>query len=93
MDGPMDGPEQTMTNATVDGVAAASEGRVLRLRYPGGEQRIEVGPEVRVVGLVPGDRSLLVPGAAVTVRATRAADGSLTAASVQAPPAAPSRGP
>lgn len=36
-----------------------------------------------MVGLIPSDRSLLVPGAAVTVRATRSADGALTAVSVQ----------
>ena len=55
-----------------------------RLRYPGGEQVIEVGPDARVVGLVEGDRTLLVPGAAVTIRATQAADGGLTALSVSA---------
>ena len=76
---PMGQPEQTMTNASVDGIAEVSDGRVLKLRYPGGEQAIEVGPGIRVVGMVPGDRSLLVPGAAVTVRASRAADGALTA--------------
>jgi hypothetical protein len=81
---PMDQPEQSMTNATVDGVADAPTGRTLHLRYAGGEQTIEVGPDVRVVGLIPGDRALLVPGAAVTVRASRAADGTLTAVSLQA---------
>ena len=81
---PMDLPEQTMTNATVDGVAEASSGRVLKLRFPGGEQTIEVGPDIRIVGLVPGDRTLLVPGAAVTIRAARAPDGTLTAISIQA---------
>jgi hypothetical protein len=81
---PMDLPEQTMTNANVDGVAEVAGGRVLKLRYPGGEQDIQVGPEVRVVGMVPGDRSLLKPGAAVTVRAMKAADGAITALSIQA---------
>ena len=81
---PMDAPEQTMTNATVDGVATVADGRTLHLRYPGGEQVIEVAPDVRVVGLLPGDRSLLVPGAAVTVRATQGDDDRLTAVSVQA---------
>ena len=76
-------PEQSMTNATVDGVAAAADGRSLHLRYKGGEQTILVGPGVRVVELIPGDRSLLVPGAAVTIRATRAGD-ALTAVSLQA---------
>ena len=81
---PMDAPEQTMTNATVDGVATVADGRTLHLRYPGGEQEIEVAPDVRVVGLLPGDRSLLVPGAAVTVRATQGSDDRLTAVTVQA---------
>lgn len=86
---PMDAPEQTMTNATVDsivgdGIAGAASGRTLHLRYPGGEQEIEVAPDVRVVGLLPGDRSLLVPGAAVTVRAVQGEDDHLTALSVQA---------
>ena len=81
---PMDAPEQTMTNATVDGIATEASGRILRLRYPGGEQEIEVAPDVRVVGLLPGDRNLLMPGAAVTVRAVQGADDSLTAVSVQA---------
>ena len=86
---PMEAPEQTMTNATVaevvgDGIATAADGRTLRLRYPGGEQEIEVAPDVRVVGMLPGGRSLLVPGAAVTVRAMQGANDSLTAISVQA---------
>ena len=84
---PMEAPEQTMTNATVaeiEGNGAAADGRTLRLRYPGGEQQIEVAPGVRVVGMLPGGRSLLAPGAAVTVRAVQGADDSLTAISVQA---------
>ena len=81
---PMDGPEQSMTNATVDGVATLAAGRTLHLRYAGGEQTIEVGPDVRVLELVPGDRSLLVPGAAVTVRGTAGPGGAVTAVSIQA---------
>lgn len=81
---PMGEPEQSMTNATVDGVATLSAGRTLHLRYPEGEQTIEVGPDVRVVELLPGDRSLLVPGAAVTVRGTAAPSGAVTALTIQA---------
>jgi hypothetical protein len=81
---PMELPDQTMTNAAVDGVAEAPAGRILTMRYPGGEQRIEVGPDVRVVAFVAGDASLLKPGIAVTVRAMRAADGVITAVAVQA---------
>lgn len=81
---PMAGVGQTMTNAAVTGVASAPDGRVLTLTYPGGQQKIEVDPGVRIVGIIPGDRSLLKPGAAVLVLATRADNGTLTARSVQA---------
>jgi len=81
---PMAGPEQSMTNAVVAGIAGAPKGQVLTLKYQGGEQQIDVGPEARIVALVPGDRSLLKPGAAVVVRAVKAGDGKLTARSVQA---------
>jgi len=80
---PMGQPEQTMTNATVDGVADAPNGRALHVRYPGGDQTIEVGPDVRVVDVLLGDRSLLAPGAAVSIRATRSGE-VLTATSIQA---------
>jgi hypothetical protein len=81
---PMAGPEQSMTNAVVDGMATSADGRSLTLRYAGGVQQIDVGPNVRVVRLIPGDKSLLKPGASVVVYAMKAADGSLTARSVQA---------
>lgn len=81
---PMEQPEQTMTNATVDGVAAAARGRTLHLRYAGGEQTLEVAPDVRVVEVVPGDRSLLVPGAAVAVRGRNGPGEAVTAVSIQA---------
>lgn len=81
---PMDLPEQTMTNATVAEVAAPASGGVLRLKYPGGEQTILVGPEARVVALVAGDRGLLKPGATVRVIAQSGADGMPVARSIQA---------
>ena len=81
---PMGPPDQTMTNATVAEVAAPAGDGVLHLKYPGGEQTILVGPEARVVALVPGDRTLLKPGAAVRVFAVEGDDGALTARSVQA---------
>jgi hypothetical protein len=57
---------------------------VLHLRYDGGEQTIEVGPGVRVVELVQGDRSLLVPGAHVTVRGAAGPGDVVTAVSIEA---------
>ncbi|MCX5516356.1 hypothetical protein [Kaistia algarum] len=81
---PMDGPSQSMTNATVTTVMSDPEGQVLKLSYPGGEQDIEVGPDARIVAIIPGDRSLLKPGAAVSVFVNRQGDGTLTARGVQA---------
>jgi len=81
---PMSGPSRSMTNATVTTVIADPQGQTLRLTYKGGEQDIEVGPEARIVAIVPGDRALLKPGAAVSVFVTKDADGSLSARAVQA---------
>jgi hypothetical protein len=81
---PMSEPNQTMTNATVAEVASAPKGRILKLKYPGGEKDIDVGPEARIVMIVPGDTGLLKPGAAVVARVTKSADGSLTARFLQA---------
>ncbi|MGA9868139.1 MAG: hypothetical protein WBQ75_17070 [Acetobacteraceae bacterium] len=81
---PMAGAEQTMTNAVVTGMASAPQGRILTLTYKGGVQRIEVGPNARIVALIPGDRGLLKPGAAVRILAVKSDDGKLTARSVQA---------
>ena len=86
---PMSGANQSMTNATVSVASLApggdsAGGKELKLSYRGGEQVIEVDPGVRVVQLIPGDRSLLKPGSDVFVFAIRAPDGSLTARAVQA---------
>jgi len=81
---PMSDPGQTMTNATVAEVVRSADGSGLKLRYPGGEQEIDVAADVRVVEVVPGDVSLLKPGVAVAVYGSKAADGSLTARGVQA---------
>ena len=64
---PWDLPESTMTNAAVTGVVTAGEGRTLKLRYATGEVEVNVAPTTPIVELVPGDTSLLVPGASVFV--------------------------
>jgi len=79
----MMGPEdRTMTNGTVSGVKGAAS-RTLTLKYKDGEQVIEVSPETPIVMRVPGDRSLLKPGAAVLVLAAPK-DGGLVATGVTA---------
>jgi hypothetical protein len=77
-------PDSTMTNATVAEVAAMAGSGVLKLTYKGGEKELAVGSDAAVVTLVPGDMSLLKPGAAVFVPAEKQADGSLTAGFVLA---------
>jgi hypothetical protein len=60
-------PGSTMTNATVAKIAPVANGRKMTLRYKGGEQTIVVPDGVPVITMRPGDRSLLVPGAKLTV--------------------------
>lgn len=76
----------TMTNAnveTVEDVAMQNvKGRMLTLKYKGGEIKVLVPPDAPVVKRVLGDRSLLRPGAEVSVQASQAADGSRTATQI-----------
>jgi hypothetical protein len=81
---PWDFPKSTMTNATVTGVLAASDGRTLKLNYKDGQQEIDVSPDTPVVALVPGDRSLLKAGAAVVIIGTLNADNTIQALAVTA---------
>ncbi len=76
-------PESTMTNATVADVIAAPTGRTLQLKYKDGQKTIVVPPDAPVVTFRPGDRSLLVPGASVSLSA-QAIDGKPTAMRVNA---------
>ena len=77
-------PDSLMTNATVAGIASAAQGQALKVTYKGGESEIIVAPNTPVVTIAPGDASLLKPGAAVFIGATKKPDGSLTAARVNA---------
>jgi hypothetical protein len=78
---PMPGgaPDRTMTNAAVQGIAGATSGTTLTLKYPDGQQDIVVGPDVPVFAIVPGDRTWLKPGLAVSFFGQKAPDGTITA--------------
>jgi hypothetical protein len=80
-------PGSTMTNATVADLAAAPVsvhgGKLLRLRYKGGEQTVLVAPGVPVMSFRAGTDALLVPGAQVAVNAQEK-NGVPTALRVQA---------
>jgi len=75
-------PGDTMTNANVAKVVKASSGNELTLDYKGGSQTIHVPDGTPIVDFVPGDKSLLVPGATVFVGAQVAPDGKMSAARV-----------
>ena len=74
-------PNSTMTNGSV-GDVVASNGRTLTLKYKGGEKKIIVPADVPIVNIEAGERTMLVAGAKVVVRARKEVDGSMTAASV-----------
>ena len=72
-----DPESRTMTNGTVS--AASGKGSVtLTVHYKDGDQMIEVSPDTPVVTIIPGDRTLLKPGATVSVVAVQK-DSGLTA--------------
>lgn len=82
--GPFDGrSDQTMTNATVSATVQSASGRELTLTYEGGSQKIIVPENASISMIVPGDRSHLVPGAAVNLTAAPGADGNMTASRIQ----------
>jgi len=76
-------PESTMTNGLV-GELQTSSGRLITVKYKGGEQKVAIPDGMPVVDIEPGDRSLLVRGAHIVVFADRSADGSLTARAISA---------
>jgi hypothetical protein len=76
--------DSLMTNATVGGIASLPQGQVLKLAYKGGESEIIVPSDIPIVTFVPGDASLLKPGAAIFTGALKKPDGSLSATRVTA---------
>ena len=67
-------PQSTMTNATVGDVTVAPNGRSMTLKYKDGEKTLVVPPDAPVVTFRPADRSLLVPGASVSLSAQLVGD-------------------
>jgi hypothetical protein len=62
-------PNSTMTNGTVGDVVASNTVRCLK--YKDGEKKIVVPDDVPVVNIEAGERSMLVAGAKVVVRARK----------------------
>ena len=70
-------PQSTMTNASVDQIETAVDGRTLTLKYKDGEKKITVPANTPIVSYVPGDKSDIKPGAKVFIVAVKQADGAL----------------
>ena len=79
-------PHSTMTNGNVAGVIVAADGsagRTLQLKYKDGEKTIVVPADAPIVSSRPADRSLLVPGASVSLTA-QVVDGKPTVLRINA---------
>lgn len=77
-------PESTMTNATIESEVTGSDGRELTVVAKGEKLKVMVPPGVPIVTFEPGTPAMLVPGAKVFIGAQKAADGTLSAARVNA---------
>lgn len=69
-------PQSMMTNADVDQIVAAVDGRTLTLKYKNGEQKIFVPAETPIVLYEVGDRADLKLGAPVFIVAVKQPDGT-----------------
>ncbi len=72
-------PGSVMTNAHVNGIAMAKGGGTLTVNVKGQPTEVLVDSKTKIVGPAPATMSDLRPGKAVFLRATKAADGTITA--------------
>jgi len=75
-------PESKMTNGNVADVKSVGKDHMLTVQYKGGEQKVLVPTDAKVVVFEPAERSELKEGAHIFCVAQRAPDGSLSAARV-----------
>ena len=68
----------TMTNGSIATATANGDVKLLTVTYNGGEQNILIPPTAPIVAFVPGDASIVTPGAAIFVQADET-DGKTTA--------------
>ncbi|MGN6717889.1 MAG: hypothetical protein ACTHLX_10905 [Candidatus Binatia bacterium] len=77
----------TMTNANVERVEDVTvqeiQGRLINLKYPGGEIRVFIPPKIPIVKRVVADQTALMKGAEVSLQtAARTSDGTPAAAQI-----------
>jgi hypothetical protein len=67
-----------MTNATVAETVKGVDGEVVTVKYKGGEKKIIIPPDARILAYSPAERGELKIGAAVAIlRVERKLDGTL----------------
>ncbi|HZH85660.1 MAG TPA: hypothetical protein VFD87_21085 [Phototrophicaceae bacterium] len=76
----------TMTNANVERVEDVTvqeiQGRLINLKYPGGEIRVFIPPKIPIVKRVMADQTALTKGAEVSLQTARTSDGTPAAAQI-----------
>jgi hypothetical protein len=76
----------TMTNANVEHVEDIAvqnvKGRIMTLKYPSGEVKVVVPPEIPVVKRVVRNREALKTGLEVSLQGTRSAAGAISATQI-----------
>jgi len=79
--GPWDAkPGSTMTNAYVESKVDAKNGKVLMVKFKGGEQKIVVTPQTVIAAVAKGDKKELKKGAHILIfQSEKQAGGSLLA--------------
>jgi len=70
-------PGSTMTNANLEGIAQASGGNEITMKYKDGSQTILVPPGTPIVAFVPGSRADLKVGEYIWTSARQGPDGKL----------------
>jgi hypothetical protein len=84
------GPTSSMTNAAVSGMVDSSDGKTFTMSYKDratgkmGEVKIDISPTIPIVAFVPGDPSLLKPGAKTVMFAHKNDDGTYVAFAIVA---------
>ena len=71
------GSDSVMTNATVGTVTEAPQGKQVHVKFKDGQSEYSIGPDVPILAPVPGDKSLLKPGAAVFLAGPKEVDGTV----------------
>ena len=79
-------PNSTMTNANVETIEDLTvqdvNGRMLTLKFKGGEVKVFVPPNTPIMKRVAGSREMLKPDAELRIQGAQAADGVISAAQI-----------